>query len=233
MAVVSSLDGKCLPVLLASLRCYAPNWKLVVATSAPMHHKDSDVPDVRLYHQGRNFGEAFQYAVTEAVKFFPEEERIVILNDDCVLRPDTASLLETDFDFVESKGHKIGLMVTRSDTVCGPQNVRFAHDGNYCLNGTRLFGEHQIVAINVPVPICGMFRKEVWEAHPIPPIGWMCENVWSWDMKLAGCLHVMSSAYVHHVGGETVPGKDKVLNMEESKAWIRENRPAFFEEMAK
>lgn len=233
MAVVSSLDGKCLPVLLTSLTHYAPHWKIVVATSVRLDYDYEDRIDKIVSHKGRNFGEAFQHAVSRAVKTYPNEERIVILNDDCVLRPDTASLLEHDFDFVESKGHKIGLMVTRSDTVCGPQNVRFAHDGNHCLNGTRLFGEHQIVAINVPVPICGMFRKEVWEAHPIPPIGWMCENVWAWDMKLAGCLHVMSSAYVHHVGGETVPGKDKVLNMEESKAWIRENRPAFFEEMAK
>lgn len=226
LAVVSSYTGECLPVLLTSLRCYAPHWKVVVASKQPPAGFDvRHVP-----HFGQNFGEAFQYATEKSVEIYPDEERIVILNDDCVLRPDTARLVEEDFAFVEGRGHKIGVMVTRCDIVRGVQNVRVAHDGNHRFNGPRLVSEHHIVRIASPIPVLGMFNKSVWRKYPLPPIGWASDDVWSYDMAQDGYEHFMSSAYVHHVGGETTMDPLARPSRADSLRWIQENRPRFYAE---
>ena len=226
LAVVSSYTGECLPVLLTSLRCYAPHWKVVVASKQPPAGFDvRHVP-----HFGQNYGEAFQYAVGKAVEIYPDEERIVILNDDCVLRPDTAKLLEEDFDLVERQGVKVGLVVTRCDIVCGPQNVRMAHDGRTDFHGPRLVGEMDVVQIKSAIPVCGMFLKSVWRKYPIPPIGWSADDVWSYDMMQDGYEHFMSSAYVHHVGGETMIEPLAKPSRAHSLRWIQEHRPRYYAE---
>lgn len=212
LAVIASKHGKCLPVLLESLRQYAPHWKVWTLTD----------------HGFGTFGEAYQHAIEEGLKAHPEAERVVMLNDDCVLRPDTARIMEDEWNALTAMGEKIGLLVTRSDYVRGHQSIRFPGTTDDAINGFKWASEERRIKINVVIPIAAMFSRETFEKFPLPPITWGAEDVWCWDMHQAGYWHFIGCAYVHHVGGQTI-GSDFNALHEDSRAWLKENRPMIYD----
>jgi GR25 family glycosyltransferase involved in LPS biosynthesis len=102
-----TVTGKCVPVLEASIKAYAP-------------------PDTRLYFGNSpkgSFGESYN-ALLEWV--FEREDEVVISNDDVVLTPSTMQLLMEDVQELKAKhGDKLGFVATYADDVRAIQNIQF------------------------------------------------------------------------------------------------------------
>jgi len=104
--VVCSVQQKCLPVLEASVKAYAPNVNFIV------HEVERTT-----------FGESYNAAMAEA---FTSHDEIIICNDDVVLTPTTCSCLQEDvLRLQERHGPLLGFVAACSDTVRYVQNIRF------------------------------------------------------------------------------------------------------------
>lgn len=108
--VVCTVGGKCLPVLAASVRAYAPDTWLLVS-----------------YGEERTFGEAYNEAMDRA---FQDHDEILIANDDIVLTPTTISQLMLDVGALKAEhGDHLGFVGTMADNVRWDQSIRLSHDG--------------------------------------------------------------------------------------------------------
>jgi glycosyltransferase involved in cell wall biosynthesis len=106
--VVCTVNGKCLPVLAASIRAYSPGHELLVS-KGPL----------------RTFGEAYNDAMDSA---FKDHDEILIANDDIVLTPTTMAVLMADVEKLKSQhGDKLGFVGTMADNVRWDQSIRFEH----------------------------------------------------------------------------------------------------------
>ncbi len=61
-----------------------------------------------------------------------------------------------------------------------------------------------------------------------PSVNWYSDNIICDDMTKAGFTHWVSRGYVHHAGSQTV-GNDFAKCHEDSRAWIRQNRPDVYD----
>lgn len=102
--VVCTVNGKCLPVLAASIRAYAPDHCLLVS-EGPL----------------RTFGEAYNDAMDAA---FKDHDEILIANDDIVLTPGTMDRLMSDVAALKAQhGDMLGFVATMADYVRYDQNI--------------------------------------------------------------------------------------------------------------
>lgn len=107
--VVCTVGGKCLPVLAASIKAYAPDAWLLVSQG-----------------DERTFGEAYNDAMERA---FKDHDEILIANDDIVLTPTTISQLMADVAMLKAQhGDQLGFVGTMADNVRWDQSIRIAHD---------------------------------------------------------------------------------------------------------
>ncbi len=221
--VICSIGNPGLDVLLASIRCYAPNIPLYISHKDP--YKIRNVNAVIFPNLEKNFGDA--YNVAADVAFRDGFDSVILANDDVVLTPTTISLMKDDNELLTSRGFKVGFLGTRSDYVLPDQNIRFPVDNDEFI-GLKRRSEEQIKLTSVIAPIFASISREAWYTAKFPSTNWYSDNIICHDLQKAGFQHFVSRAYVHHAGSQTV-GTDFQKCHEEPKEWIKANRPDMYE----
>lgn len=172
-----------------SLRCYA--------------HGFAFYPLVGESNPYGSFGEAYNALVDEAVA--KHYGRIIIANDDIVLRPDTLKLMIEDADELDAQGIRWQWLVARTDWVRHTaQNIRYPYENR----GLRAVGypeEQRIVEVPVVSPIFAMIRADRWkDIGGFAPISWFSDDEHCYRGAQLGYRNYVSRAYVHHVGSQTM-----------------------------
>lgn len=165
------------------------------------------------YEPNLNFGQAYNRAVRHAFEDYPSHERFIIANEDIVLRPDTIKLLLEDADYLDVRGIAWGHIA-----------CRFDHGARTLQNLARnpFEAEPAVFFERWIAPVCSMIHRKRW--IDFPPINWGSDVIQCRDMTDAGSRIAVSRAYVHHVGGITT-GDYALLDREESRLWLQQNRP--------
>lgn len=228
--VICSTGNKGLYVLLESIRQYAPELAVYVSgRSLDMY----DAVKARLPNAvwteniSKNFGDAYNNAITHAF-WHGNFDSVIIANDDVVLTPDTIRLINADISLIKANGFKYGFIGARSDYVLHDQNIRFQVEQDY-IDGVKYASESSIKQTNVIAPIFASVSKEAWNKAKFPSINWYSDNIICEDMTNLGYKHFVSRAYVHHAGSQTI-GHDFMKCHEESREWIKTNRPDMYDE---
>jgi len=215
---IATTQGKCLPVLAASVTFYVPQDVTVFLAGSdiifPRHRT------VNLTNDATNFGDAYNAVVKRA---FEEVDEVVVCNDDIVFNPTTWKLLGEDVAFLRDKSIPLGWASARSDYARGLQNIRL---GQGKMEWFRYETENLINITDVIAPICSYISKEAWV--DFPPINWYSDDVQCLDIQKKGFQHAISRAYVHHVGSQTCGFNAKEL-IQSAQPWIKENRPELYD----
>lgn len=216
--VIATQNGKCLPVLAASISMYIPDFFTVYLSGSglilPKHQT------ITSENTADNFGDAYNNVVHQAMD--DGHNDILVCNDDIVFTPYTWPTLAEDLQRIPAENR--GWVATRSDYARGCQNVRYRHEGDR--DGLRHASENAIVEVDVIAPICAWIESKNW--IDFPPINWYSDDVQCIDMQKKGLKHYISRAYVHHVGSQTC-GPDFRQCVEDAKPWIQQNRPELAE----
>lgn len=223
--MICTVNGRCLPVLLESMKQYALHWKPLVCAPPGIYYSG-----LRFCNEAKNFGDAYN-AGLDAAFALTDEDGVVMLNDDCVLTPDTAGLLWQDVVNLHVAKERIGIVGSRADWIRLPQSVRYpSYEGDTFGKPDLLKWESESKVFEVPVvaPVCAYVSREAFKACRIPPLNWYSDDVWCFDLVAAGFKNFVSRAYVHHVGAQHT-GLDAEKLTEASKPWIKENRPVYYE----
>jgi tetratricopeptide (TPR) repeat protein len=224
--LISTVNAKCLEVLMTSFRVYSPEARIRLAVSNLDHIKiaeknGSDFCDLQItLNTASNFGEAYN----DLVQQVPNEVNfIVLVNDDIVLNPNTIDLLFQDSkSVIDGIGmQSVGWLAARSNHVRGTQNIRNAF-GNDRRIGIQFANEDVVVPAKVISPILSLIPRANWV--DFLPINWFSDDVQCMQMSDRGLRHFVSRAYCHHVGSQTV-GVDVRQNIEDAKQVITELHP--------
>lgn len=150
-----------------------------------------------------SFGEAYNALINQAVR--NNYKRIIIANDDIVLRPDTLTKLVEDADELDAKGIRWQWLAARTDWVRhNEQNIRFPY-GDAELLSIRYPEEEYIVPTRVVSPIFAMIRADRWQdIGDFAPISWFSDDEHCYRGAKLGYKNYVSRAYVHHVGSQTM-----------------------------
>ena len=216
--VICTVSNPGLDVLLASIKAYAPDLPVYLAGAK---RKDT----IWLPNIENNFGDAYNVAVDCA--FRDGYDSLIMANDDVVLNPETIKLMQQDWDELQ-KYVKTGLMGARSDYVLPDQNIRFPMPEDEFV-GMRYKSESFAKETDVIAPIFAAISKEAWNVARFPSINWYSDNILCDDLTAAGFRHFVSRGYVHHAGSQTV-GSDFKKCHEESRSWIKVNRPEIYKD---
>jgi len=211
------VDGKCLPVLAASITFYVPQDVTVFLSGSQIilpRHRTVCSDNV-----ATNFGDAFNAVIDRA---FQEFDEIVVCNDDIVFNPYTWQTLGEDVSILRGENIPLGWVSCRSDYARGYQNIRL---GKGKMAWFRWETEKKILPVDIIAPICAYIHKETWV--PFPPLNWYSDDVQSLDVIEKNFTNWISRAYVHHVGSQTC-GFDEQSLIQSAKPWIKENRPELY-----
>jgi hypothetical protein len=215
---IATTEGKCLPVLAASVTFYVPQDVTVFLAGSDIifpRHRTVNLPN-----DATNFGDAYNAVVKRA---FEEVDEVVVCNDDIVFNPITWKLLGEDVAFLRDKSIPLGWASARSDYARGLQNIRL---GQGKMEWFRYETENLINITDVIAPICSYISKEAWV--DFPPINWYSDDVQCLDIQKKGFQHAISRAYVHHVGSQTCGFNAKEL-IQSAQPWIKANRPELYD----
>ena len=215
---IATTEGKCLPVLAASVTFYVPQDVTVFLAGSDIifpRHRTVNLPN-----DATNFGDAYNAVVKRA---FEEVDEVVVCNDDIVFNPTTWKLLGEDVAFLRDKSIPLGWASARSDYARGLQNIRL---GQGKMEWFRYETENLINITDVIAPICSYISKEAWV--DFPPINWYSDDVQCLDIQKKGFQHAISRAYVHHVGSQTCGFNAKEL-IQSAQPWIKANRPELYD----
>jgi hypothetical protein len=215
---IATTEGKCLPVLAASVTFYVPQDVTVFLAGSDIifpRHRTVNLPN-----DATNFGDAYNAVVKRA---FEEFDEVVVCNDDIVFNPTTWKLLGEDVAFLRDKSIPLGWASARSDYARGLQNIRL---GQGKMEWFRYETENLINITDVIAPICSYISKEAWV--DFPPINWYSDDVQCLDIQKKGFQHAISRAYVHHVGSQTCGFNAKEL-IQSAQPWIKANRPELYD----
>ena len=215
---IATTEGKCLPVLAASVTFYVPQDVTVFLAGSDIifpRHRTVNLPN-----DATNFGDAYNAVVKRA---FEEFDEVVVCNDDIVFNPTTWKLLGEDVAFLRDKSISLGWASARSDYARGLQNIRL---GQGKMEWFKFETENLINITDVIAPICSYIHKDAWV--DFPPINWYSDDVQCLDIQKKGFQHAISRAYVHHVGSQTCGFNAKEL-IQSAQPWIKENRPELYE----
>jgi hypothetical protein len=215
--VICTVSNPGIDVLLASLKAYAPDIPVYLAGAK--RNGTIWLPNIE-----KNFGDAYNVAVDCA--FRDGYDSVIMANDDIVLTPSTIKLMQEDWQDIQE--YNVGIMGARSDYVLPDQNIRFPIQDDQMI-GVKYRSESYIKETPVIAPIFAAISKKAWDTAKFPSINWYSDNIMCSDLAKAGFRHFVSRGYVHHAGSQTV-GTDFNKCHEESKAWIKANRPDVFEE---
>jgi hypothetical protein len=218
---VASVTGRCLPVMLASCREYAP--KVPVYLRTPIDKPRQDVY-VQLRGAARNFGDDYNEVIDAA--FADGCDAVIVANDDVVLTPTSVSVLLEDLNVITDEyGDYVGWVCARCDAARPLQNVR-SNPFDEKMDYFRYPCESCILPMDVISPIFGAISREAWSKAKFPPLNWYSDDVHCNDLSKAGFKHFLSRSYVHHVGSDTTGMDGKALTLA-AIPWIRANRPEY------
>lgn len=218
---VASVGGRCLPVMLASCREYAPDANVYLRT--PVDACRHDVY-TQLRGDPRSFGEDYNEVIDAA--FADGHEFVLVANDDIVLTPTSVSLLLEDVDVLEEEfDDPLGWVCARCDAARPLQNIR-SNPFSQELNMFRFPWEEAILPMEVISPIFGYISRAAWEVMKFPPLNWYSDDVHCKDLNAAGFSHFLSRSYVHHVGSQSTGMDGEALTLA-SVPWIRKHRPVY------
>ena len=208
--LVCTVGSKSLPVFEASCHAYAPQHQLIVAQGS----------------EG-SFGADYNKAREEAFKHYDE---VIIANDDVALNPWTIETLLADVEKLRPEvKEKLGVVSVLSDYVRWQQNVRYKfREDDQLVNG-KWQTERVIRCVDFLSPILAWVPKQAFEAAQFPPINLWSDDVWLKDLTAKGFMHFVSTAYVHHVGQQSIGFNDEKL-YNDAKPWMIANRPEYFTE---
>jgi GT2 family glycosyltransferase len=223
--VISTVHGRGLPVLLESIRQYAPDVQIYLKG-----------PDrvirgygcTLVFGEATNFGDDYNAVIRQALS--DGHGAVVIANDDIVLTPSSYRVLLDDVEICKELNQNPGLVGARSDAVRPIQNVRFS-DGEK-LNGMKFSHESFVKQLPVVSPIFAWMSAEAFEDCQFPPINYFSDDVICIDLVKKGYRHFLSASYVHHIGSSTI-GRDAQQLTLAAKPWIEQNRPSYAKEWFK
>jgi hypothetical protein len=221
--VICSTEGKCLPVLAASIEQYVPEGvDIYWAAANPTRIRDTRHRWHILPNTASNFGDAYNAAIQAALD--DGHSSVIIANDDVVLTPDSYSLLMEDVNELPQRGHRSGLVGARCDRInFAYQNIRTKLDDSDVLTGGKWGCESMMIKINSLAPVFAWVDGDAFRQCPFPPITAGSDDVQCWDMAQLGYEVFISRSYVHHVGGVTLHSGMSAAGSDHK--WIRENRP--------
>lgn len=196
-------DWADLDLAVRSLRHYAPGLPVVVAWSGPVR---PDVPadvNVRQPDDCATFGAAYQFAVSRT-----NTPKVLLVNDDVVLCPDSYRTLAADFSATAQYG-PVGFVAACADYARPEQQT--------------LQPPHQAHVASVVSPYFALVERDalpaVW-----PDCNWYSDDIMCADMADTGRTHWVSRSWVHHLG-ERSTGRDYRRLDADGRAWVRANRP--------
>ena len=220
--VICSTGNVGLTVLVTALEVYAPHIPVYISCNTPKcfgkHIKM--IPNME-----SNFGDAYNVATDYA--FAQGYDSVILANDDVVPTPSTITKMTVDWDLLKNAGYKLGFLGCRSDFVLPEQNIRYPIVDDDMV-GLRYRSEGMIKKAQTIAPIFAAVSKEAWKAAKFPSVNWYSDNIICDDMTKAGFTHWVSRGYVHHAGSQTV-GNDFAKCHEDSRTWIRQNRPDVYD----
>jgi hypothetical protein len=208
--VTCNIGSPTIEVMKASIKAYAPDHELIIH-----------------YCERTTFGQSYNEILE---KVFKDHDEVIVANDDVVLTPTTMEIFLADIEKVKRVENKIGFIGCMHDSARPGQNVRYKVFDNDELNFGKWHSERVIKCVPVVAPIFAYMPKKAFETHQFPPITWYSDDVMCEDLNSAGFKHFISTAYVHHVGSNSIGHEYNKLR-EEAMPWIRENRPQHIEEL--
>lgn len=152
-------------------------------------------------------------------------EYVIHCNDDVVFRPDTVDYLLNDANHLTHLEVNWGWLAARTDWVRhSPQNIRYPYD-NAKLDAIGYAQEGAIVEVDMISPICAIIRADRFMDYA--EINWFSDDEQCYRMKQAGYRHFVSSAYVHHVGSQTMTPETWAAEQVASVEYLQEHNPEF------
>ena len=156
-----------------------------------------------LITQTTTFGQAYNRAVNAA--FNDGHEHILVMNDDIVLDPDTVEIMTEDYNTISKEigEENIGWVGCLTNYGIGLQNIRNDISSEKRHQGViKNEREKHIIETDFIAPICAMISKKSW--LPYLPINYFSDNIQCHQMKEQNKRHFLSTAYVHHVGSQSI-----------------------------
>jgi hypothetical protein len=215
--VICSKTQKCLPVLLKSIELYVPeDVEIYLCGSDYKLPKHKTRNFVHTYDKG---GDAWNFIVNKA---FEDHGEAVACADDVVLNPSSYQDLMRDVQLIGQVDAKIASVAARTNYAKGLQNIRYGQ-GN--LIGLNYEGEGKIIQTDYIAGIFNWVCKRTWIDNC--PIDWYSDDIWCIDQIAKGHNLYIARAYIHHVGSQTY-GTNYRQCSEDSREWIKENRPDLY-----
>jgi len=207
--VTCTVDGKCLPVLQASVKAYAP-----------------DVPHLIYSPKQETSAKSYDVALKIA---FQEYDEVIVCADDLVLTPDSYRLLCEDISNLKViHGDKLGIVAAHTDFTRYTQNIRYQQTPSDKLEYGKWSWEHECRPIKRLSPIFHYLSKKMYDDIFLPPIEWYSDDVMCEDLNAKGYTHYISRAYVHHAGSQTLGQNTQKLH-DEALPWLIQNRPQYLD----
>jgi glycosyltransferase involved in cell wall biosynthesis len=203
------VDGKCLPVLQASVKAYAP-----------------DVPHLIFSPKLETSVKSYDFALQIAFQTYDE---VIVCADDLVLTPYSYQTLIDDINALKEKhGDKLGFVAAHTDFTRYTQNIRYQQAPSDKLEYGKWSWEHECRPIKRLSPIFHYLSKKMYEDTFLPPIEWYSDDVMCEDLNAKGYTHYISRAYVHHAGSQTLGQNTQKLH-DEAMPWLIKNRPQYLD----
>lgn len=222
--VIATVSGKGLPVLLESIKQYAPECPVYLR--GPESAIGDLQADFKIYGQPRSFGQDYNEVIEAALK---DWSSCLVANDDIVLTPTSVKLLMEDVDIVKSMHrYKAGWVASRSDAARPCQNVRITDEPEK-LHFYKFPSESHIKIVDEISPIFAWLSSDAFEEAKFPPLNWYSDDVHCRDLVEKGYSHFVSASYVHHIGSNTI-GFDAQKLHDDALPWILEHRPGYAKE---
>lgn len=217
---ISTVHGKNLAVMLASIREYCPEIPVYLRGPASVIER-FDV-DVKMVGIPRNFGEDYNDIINCALKDF---DSVVVANDDVVLTPTSYRVLMDDVDIISDLSLNPGWVAARCDSARAVQNIRWNPEGE-AIDMCRFTSESKIRRADVISPIFAWINSEAFAKCPFPPLNWYSDDVQCSDLEELGFENYVSASYVHHVGSQTV-GVNAEMLTNQALPWLMKHRPKY------
>ena len=207
--ITCTVDGKCLPVLQASIKAYAP-----------------DVPHLIFSPKLETSAKSYDFALQIAFQTYDE---VIVCADDLVLTPYSYQTLIDDINALKEKhGDKLGIVAAHTDFTRYTQNIRYQQAPTDKLEYGKWSWEHECRPVKRLSPIFHYLSKKMYADTVLPPIEWYSDDVMCEDLNALGYHHYISRCYVHHAGSQTI-GRDGHALTNAALPWLIANRPQYLD----
>ena len=221
--VISTVHGKNLAVMLASIREYCP--EIPVYLRGPASVLDRFDADVKMIGLPSNFGDNYNEIINRALQHF---DSVVVANDDIVLTPTSYKVLLEDVEIIRDLSLTPGWVAARCDSARAVQNIRWNPEGE-AIDMCRFTSESKIRRADVISPIFAWISASAFGMCPFPPLNWYSDDVQCTDLEAIGYENFVSASYVHHVGSQTV-GVDAQALTNQALPWLMKHRPKYVQQ---